>query len=993
MTNLQKKILELLKDVDQLCREHNIEYYLTAGALLGAMRHKGFIPWDDDADIIMTRNNWEKFLNCTKGNLPENIRINTQCENANLAMTANHYTDINSTEIYRYDLSNPEETGIMIDVIIMDPVPGDTDARQNYVDALTTHTELTALCYQYSLRIGKSTNFSKYWRMSRVRGKKDTLAKIDETAFSYDDEDAAFYVQRFAGSPHFWPKEWFGTPKYVPFEDIMLPVPERAADCLCVGFDDEWMYVPEESTLVTTHEYCVRNMNVPVSVIMGDFKHLMDHKSMVKTYVKKKKIQVRNTKNKFYQELGKEKFVEAKLQIIYAHKREKENFLDYLNQENCEALESYFEEYMCTQCTSRFLGSSSLTGWINWYRKCHPTLIDIGDNELYAVLGILFRQQRLRWIGQLLKARSSMERPLPNELKSMDELYHAIRTAKSHFFCEEWDKCQEIVDEYFLKYPTNPFLYKLNLELKLKTGASVCDLSDEIDSGLELFPNDSELLLLKAEKYFVINQTDKALLLYQKLIDTTRDGLVLLHMKEKMKIMIQQTPTNPFFNNLWLKIRERSGEEVTREEEKVQLKKESISKYKNEFSELDNVQKTRLQLLIELAQICDKYKIEYFLIDTALWQAAITGKYIDPNADLTVAMTPDNCKKFINAIDSEGNADRSIDAMYTNPYFHRFALHYYDKNTLDMAVSKSGYGNQYGIFVTIEILRNPSKRKFTDGFYRMLESGWESTIQGKWDSHRQQFSKAFVNFLCIVLLGRKRAAKLIFNVLLNGSKKREGGKMYIKPFLKKRKSYPAYFFQSSKKICFEGHEFNTMKLFDLYLNSQYGISWRDGFPIKNELLINRVVSAEVSVDEYLNYLDKHKIDRNAYWLNYRKMDARYSRVDRFNKSIQFYWDVMSACGERYRLYEKYMPIKSKIMKLYREENIGELQRLLDDYIDTAITYENKKQNIYFDQQLFEVLKYVLIRTERVKEANLLQDIKQKNPVPSIDMSSKERESA
>lgn len=54
--------LQMLIHVDQICRENNIDYSITYGTLLGAIRHKGFIPWDDDIDVMMTRENYERFL-------------------------------------------------------------------------------------------------------------------------------------------------------------------------------------------------------------------------------------------------------------------------------------------------------------------------------------------------------------------------------------------------------------------------------------------------------------------------------------------------------------------------------------------------------------------------------------------------------------------------------------------------------------------------------------------------------------------------------------------------------------------------------------------------------------------------------------------------------------------------------------------------------------------------------------------------------------------
>lgn len=69
----QLVMLRMLKIMDYLCTRHNIQYFLTGGSLLGAIRHKGFIPWDDDLDVGMTRVNYEKFEKLAVLELPYDI--------------------------------------------------------------------------------------------------------------------------------------------------------------------------------------------------------------------------------------------------------------------------------------------------------------------------------------------------------------------------------------------------------------------------------------------------------------------------------------------------------------------------------------------------------------------------------------------------------------------------------------------------------------------------------------------------------------------------------------------------------------------------------------------------------------------------------------------------------------------------------------------------------------------------------------------------------
>ena len=57
---LQLHIIDILKVIDVVCQDHNLHYYLWAGTMLGAIRHKGFIPWDDDIDICMPRPDYDQ---------------------------------------------------------------------------------------------------------------------------------------------------------------------------------------------------------------------------------------------------------------------------------------------------------------------------------------------------------------------------------------------------------------------------------------------------------------------------------------------------------------------------------------------------------------------------------------------------------------------------------------------------------------------------------------------------------------------------------------------------------------------------------------------------------------------------------------------------------------------------------------------------------------------------------------------------------------------
>lgn len=77
LRDAQMLMVDILQDVHNLCEKYGIKYFLDAGTLIGAVRHKGFIPWDDDVDIGMPREDYNKFLEIAKKELPDHLFLQT----------------------------------------------------------------------------------------------------------------------------------------------------------------------------------------------------------------------------------------------------------------------------------------------------------------------------------------------------------------------------------------------------------------------------------------------------------------------------------------------------------------------------------------------------------------------------------------------------------------------------------------------------------------------------------------------------------------------------------------------------------------------------------------------------------------------------------------------------------------------------------------------------------------------------------------------------
>ena len=112
--------LDVLSEVDRICNKYNLSYYAASGTMLGALRHKGYIPWDDDIDIAMKREDYDKFIKIAQSELPSNYYLHSIYTNAE--HDCFHAAIMNGKDL-RHGF--PYVAGI--DIFVLDYVPADDE--------------------------------------------------------------------------------------------------------------------------------------------------------------------------------------------------------------------------------------------------------------------------------------------------------------------------------------------------------------------------------------------------------------------------------------------------------------------------------------------------------------------------------------------------------------------------------------------------------------------------------------------------------------------------------------------------------------------------------------------------------------------------------------------------------------------------------------------------------------------------------------------------
>jgi lipopolysaccharide cholinephosphotransferase len=116
----QMRMVEILDVFDAICRKHNINYWLVWGTLLGARRHRGFIPWDDDVDVAVLQSDFKKLLSVLEKELPENLKLQARGTDKNYWY---FFAKIRDTNSRYYDRMRFNYQGIFIDIFPIEPVP------------------------------------------------------------------------------------------------------------------------------------------------------------------------------------------------------------------------------------------------------------------------------------------------------------------------------------------------------------------------------------------------------------------------------------------------------------------------------------------------------------------------------------------------------------------------------------------------------------------------------------------------------------------------------------------------------------------------------------------------------------------------------------------------------------------------------------------------------------------------------------------------------
>lgn len=146
LDKIHKVSLYILLQFDKICREHDLTYFLDSGTALGAVRHSGFIPWDDDVDVGMPRKDYERFIRLSQDQIPEDLFIQTHDSDRSYKRNAAKLR-LKGTVFQEFDNLPFEQNGFFIDIFPFDNVPRNKRAATLHVAISRLFTRIIGSWY------------------------------------------------------------------------------------------------------------------------------------------------------------------------------------------------------------------------------------------------------------------------------------------------------------------------------------------------------------------------------------------------------------------------------------------------------------------------------------------------------------------------------------------------------------------------------------------------------------------------------------------------------------------------------------------------------------------------------------------------------------------------------------------------------------------------------------------------------------------------------
>ena len=535
MTEKQQYLLKLFREIDEMCKKHNLRYVMAGGSLIGVARNEGFIPWDDDVDIYMPRDDWDKLVELSDQVLPPNRAFQCVDVDRNYTNTFPRYASTDTCAIHRHQIIGKDKAGEIIDVLTLDPIPDDDREYEKYRTHLMIYSDLINIAVVYGNRYEVPVHlYLKYLFSYLFLGKERTLKKLEKIMFSYKEEECSRYAMRWGGCPFLFDKDMMFPVKYGRFEGVDVMIPNKVSDYLIWHYGDEWSYIPPHGERESHDAVECHHMNY--EEFRKEYMPKLDTFRLRKDAVFRKLYYMATAKRSHRLIRKRQELLgEATAQDLMNRLEQKKVSLEaLLEKRDFHTLNQIFGDYFRVQLSADFIGREEFVHIYNFY---HPVLIDIKEEVFMAAMLTLLYSEKVSKAYRMLRVREKLQGLSP----AMEALLQDIltfRSAACHYEFGENRPAEWEMDQLLEKYPDNPSFLKFKIRFlmeRAKKEKPSEEAEEFLSHCLELFPEDGYFLKYKGDLLWLQGKCREALDVYVAVRSKTTNGMTQLELDKFLK--------------------------------------------------------------------------------------------------------------------------------------------------------------------------------------------------------------------------------------------------------------------------------------------------------------------------------------------------------------------------------------------------------------------------------------------------------------------------
>ena len=535
MTEKQQYLLKLFREIDEMCKKHNLRYVMAGGSLIGVARNEGFIPWDDDVDIYMPRDDWNKLVELSDQVLPPNRAFQCVDVDRSYTNTFPRYASTDTCAIHRHQIIGKDKAGEIIDVLTLDPIPDDDREYEKYRTHLMIYSDLINIAVVYGNRYEVPVHlYLKYLFSYLFLGKERTLKKLEKIMFSYKEEECSRYAMRWGGCPFLFDKDMMFPVKYGRFEGVDVMIPNKVSDYLIWHYGDEWSYIPPHGERESHDAVECHHMNY--EEFRKEYMPKLDTFRLRKDAVFRKLYYMATAKRSHRLIRKRQELLgEATAQDLMNRLEQKKVSLEaLLEKRDFHTLNQIFGDYFRVQLSADFIGREEFVHIYNFY---HPVLIDIKEEVFMAAMLTLLYSEKVSKAYRMLRVREKLQGLSP----AMEALLQDILTFRSgacHYEFGENRPAEWEMDQLLEKYPDNPSFLKFKIRFlmeRAKKEKPSEEAEEFLSHCLELFPEDGYFLKYKGDLLWLQGKCREALDVYVAVRSKTTNGMTQLELDKFLK--------------------------------------------------------------------------------------------------------------------------------------------------------------------------------------------------------------------------------------------------------------------------------------------------------------------------------------------------------------------------------------------------------------------------------------------------------------------------